>query len=213
MKLYGETRFFRIRQITLDVAVLIWVLIWVRMGVFMKRLFDKLAGPGETIEGAGAGFSRTMTDIGETFSDVPAFGDLLQSPFESAADAGAQLQAAGQGQQDLVHRIAWWLGVLLALIPIALVLIRYLPSRLSWIREASAAHRLRIDASDLQLFALRAIANRPLHELRRACKDPAGAFAQGDYTALAQFELASLGLTGKEALPHATPDPPESAER
>ena len=95
------------------------------------------------------------------FGEFPGIGDSLRAPFESAADAGLSLQEAGQGQQDLVHRIAWWLGVLLALIPITLVLIRYLPARLSWIREASAAHRLRIDASDLQLFALRAITNRP----------------------------------------------------
>jgi hypothetical protein len=195
MKLYGETGFFRLRQIATDVALVLWIILWVRVGIFMKRLFDELAGPGETIEGAGGSLSSTMRDIGASFSDVPGVGDALQAPFESAADVGVRLQEAGQGQQDLVHRIAWWLGFLLASIPIALVLIRYLPGRLSWIREASAAHRLRIDASDLQLFALRAITNRPLHELRRACKDPAAAFARGDYAPLARFELASLGLS------------------
>ena len=207
MKLYGETRFFRLRQMAVDAALVIWTIVWVRIGVFMKRLFDKLAGPGETIEGAGTSFSDTMTDISERIADIPAFGESLRTPFESAAEAGIRLQEAGQGQQDLIHRIAWWLGVLLALIPIALVFIRYLPARLSWIREASAAHRLRIDASDLQLFALRAITNRPLHELRRACKDPAEAFARGDYAPLARFELASLGLTvdGPSKLARDTP--------
>lgn len=204
MKLYGETRFFRFQQMATDILVVLWIVIWVRMGIFMKRLFDKLAGPGETIESAGGNFSTTMTDIGEQISGLPAIGDALQSPFDAASDAGLQLQQAGQGQQDLVHRIAWWLGVLLALIPITLVLIRYLPSRLSWIREASAAHRLRIDASDLQLFALRAITNRPLHELRRACKDPAAAFAEGDYEPLARFELASLGLSVERGRPSAS---------
>lgn len=195
MKLYGETRFFRLRQITTDVALVIWIIVWIRVGIFMKRLFDKLAGPGETIAGAGESFSSTMRDVGERMAEIPAFGEALQSPFDSAADAGLRLQEAGQSQQDLVHRIAWWLGFLFACIPIVLVLIRYLPARLSWIREATAAHRLRIDAADLQLFALRAITNRPLHELRRACKDPAAAFAEGDYAPLARFELASLGLS------------------
>lgn len=198
MKLYGETRFFRLRQIATDVALVVWIVLWIRIGIFMKRLFDQLAGPGQTIEGAGASFSSTMRDVGERMADIPGLGESLQSPFDSAADAGLRLQEAGQGQQDLVHRIAWWLGFLLALIPIALVLIRYLPGRISWIREASAAHRLRIDAADLQLFALRAITNRPLHELRRACKDPAAAFAQGDYAPLARFELSSLGLSLQE---------------
>jgi hypothetical protein len=194
MKLYGETRFFRYRQMSTDIAVVVWTVVWIRIGIFMKHLFERLSEPGETIESAGGGFSSTMADIGERIADLPVVGPTLRSPFEAASDAGLRLQDAGQGQQDLVHRIAWWLGVLLALIPITLVLIRYVPGRFSWIREASAAHRLRIDAADLQLFALRAITNRPLHELRRACKDPAAAFAQGDYEPLARFELASLGL-------------------
>ena len=195
MKFCGETRFFRLHQIATDVGVVVWIIVWIRIGVFMKSLFDKLAGPGETIEGAGASFSSTMSDVGERMADIPGFGDALQAPFDTASDAGLRLQEAGEGQQTLVHRIAWWLGFLLAAIPIVLILIRYLPGRLSWIREASAAHRLRIDSADLQLFALRAITNRPLHELRRACADPAAAFAQGDYAPLARFELASLGLS------------------
>jgi len=199
MKFYGETRFFRFRQIATDVGVVLWIILWVRIGLFMKRLFDELAGPGETIEGAGTSFSSTMQDVGESMSDIPGIGDAIQGAFDSASDAGMRLQDAGQGQQDLVHRIAWWLGFLLAAIPIVLILIRYIPDRLSWIREASAAHRLRIDAADLHLFALRAVTNRPLHELRRACSDPAAALAQGDYAPLARFELASLGLSLKDS--------------
>ena len=195
MKIYGETRFFRLRQMATDLGVLIWIVVWIRIGVFINALIQRLAEPGRTIEDAGASFSSTMADIGERISELPVVGGALRSPFETASEAGVTLQNAGQGQQDLIQRIAFWLGVLLAAIPIVLVLIRYLPGRLSWIREASAASRLRIDAADLQLFALRAITNRPLHELRRACKDPAAAFAQGDYEPLARFELASLGLT------------------
>lgn len=199
MKLYGETRFFRFRQIAIDVGVLLWIVLWVRIGIFMTRLVGRLAEPGRTIEDAGKSFSSTMAEIGERISDLPVLGATLQSPFDAASEAGVSLQEAGQGQQDLVHRIAFWLGFLLAAIPIVLVLLRYVPARMSWIREATAAHRLRIDSADLQLFALRAITNRPLHELRRACKDPAASFAQGDYEPLARFELASLGLTLDES--------------
>ena len=194
MKFYGESSFFRLRQIAADVGVLLWTVLWIRIGFFMRDLIDRLSGPGETIENAGNSFSSTMLDVSDKIADVPLVGEDLRAPFEAASDVGLRLQEAGQGQQDLVHRIAFWLGLLLAVIPITLMLIRYVPSRLSWIREASAAHRLRIDASDLQLFALRAITNRPLHELARACKDPAAAFAAGDYAPLAKFELASLGL-------------------
>ena len=104
------------------------------------------------------------------------------------------MERAGLAQQEVVQDLATWLGVLLALIPISYVAYRYLPDRWRWIREAGAASMLRIDAADLQLFALRAIARQPLYELRRATPDPAAALAQGDYEPLASLELASLGL-------------------
>lgn len=63
-----------------------------------------------------------------------------------------------------------------------------------WILEASAASKLRIDADDLRLFAIRAIATRPLYELRRACPDPAGCLADENYEPLAALELSALGL-------------------
>ncbi len=61
-------------------------------------------------------------------------------------------------------------------------------------RAATAASRLRLDSDDLYIFALRAIATRPWHELRRVTPDPAGAFSAGDYEALAALELSALGL-------------------
>jgi hypothetical protein len=61
-------------------------------------------------------------------------------------------------------------------------------------REAGAAADLRIDADDLRLFALRAVANAPLHVLRRATPDPAAALERGDDDALAGIELERLGL-------------------
>jgi hypothetical protein len=56
------------------------------------------------------------------------------------------------------------------------------------------AARLRDDRADLHLFALRAVANRPLRQLHRVTPDPAGALAAGDYEGLAALELNALGL-------------------
>ena len=60
--------------------------------------------------------------------------------------------------------------------------------------EATAARAIRESAADLHLFALRAVANRPLSELRRVTPDPAGALMSGDVEDLARLELAALGL-------------------
>jgi hypothetical protein len=194
MKLYAETPRYRARQLLADAATVIWIVIWVRIGFFMRDLVDRLAGPGETVENAGRSFSGTVDSFGSNLDDLPVLGDLLQRPFENIASAGRTLQEAGVSQQNAVHRLAFWLGLLIALIPIGYVLLKYVPGRLRWMREAGAASSLRIDSEDFELFAIRALANQPLYELRRASDDPAAAFAARDFEPLAALELGQLGL-------------------
>lgn len=194
VKIYAETPGFRTRQVIADIAIVLWVFLWVRIGLRVQELVNALGTPGRTIEDAGSGFTETLLSAAREVGDVPVVGDALQSPLEAAADAGRVLQRAGASQQEVVHTLALWLGILLALVPILFGLFQWLPRRVRWIREASAAHRLRVDSDDLQLFALRAIATRPLDRLRRAAPDPAAAFAQGDYEPLAAIELEELGL-------------------
>lgn len=194
MKLYAETPAYRGRQVMRDLGVALWTYVWIRVGMGMHDLVTKLAAPGRTIESAGGDLAGNFTSISQEVADVPVVGGALQAPFDAAARASRVLGDAGAEQQEVVMTFALWLGILLALIPILYLLMRYLPARWTWVRDASAAHMLKIDADDLQLFALRAIANRPLHELRKATPDPAGAMAAGDYEALAALELNALGL-------------------
>ena len=193
-KLYAEVPRYRNRQVLQDLALLAWGYLWARVGMHVHDLVMRLAGPGETVERAGVGLSGTLADISSKVGDIPLVGGSLQAPFAAAGEAGAALQRAGVAQQEVVQDLAQWLGVLLAVIPISYVAYRYLPDRWRWIREASAASTLRIDAEDLHLFALRAIARQPLYELQRVAADPAAALAHGDYEALASLELGSLGL-------------------
>lgn len=199
MKLYAEVPYHRTRQILLDAAVAVWAVLWIRIGMWMNTLVNRLQGPGRSIEDAGAGIAGNLNSVSERVGGVPLVGDTLQSPFEAAARAGTVLQEAGQTHQDVIHTLALWLGILFAVIPIGYVLLRFLPARLRWIREASAAAHLRIDAEDLQLFAIRAVATRPLYELRRACDDPAGCLARGEYEPLAALELGALGLEPRQS--------------
>jgi hypothetical protein len=200
MRIYAEKAGRASRQIASDLVVAWWIGLWVWIGMRIHDLVNKLAGPGRTMEEAGAGFATTLRDAGREVADVPVVGDALRTPLDAAAEAGATLQRAGQAQQDVVHTLALWLGIILAFLPIAMVLFRYLPDRIRWIREAGAAIRIRGRAHEnLYLFALRAIATRPLPELRRATPDPGHAFATGDYEALAAMELDELGLRAAPA--------------
>jgi len=194
VKLYAETSGLRARQVLGDLAVVAWTAAWVWAGVTLYRLVEKLAVPGARLEQAGGGFAGDVAEIQQKVGRVPVVGNELQGPFGRLAGVGQTLADAGATQQQVVHQLALWLGVLVAAVPIVTLLLAWLPRRVSWAREAGAASRLRLAGADLELFALRAVANRPLRQLHRVTPDPAGALRAGEYEALADLELRALGL-------------------
>ena len=79
--------------------------------------------------------------------------------------------------------------------PILIVGAIWLVLRWRFVRRASAAQRFIDAAPDLDLFALRAMANQPMPRLARISDDPAGAWRRGDLDvihALALLELADV---------------------
>jgi hypothetical protein len=194
VKLYAETAGLRARQLLGDLAVLAWTAAWVAAGLTLYRLVEKLAAPGALVEQAGSNLAADVAEIQQKVGRLPVVGGDLQDPFGRLAGVGRTLADAGATQQEVVHQLALWLGVVVAAVPIAVLLVAWLPRRIAWAREAGAAARLRLDGADLQLFALRAVANRPLRELHRVTPDPAGDLRAGEYEALADLELRALGL-------------------
>jgi hypothetical protein len=194
VKLYAETSGLRARQVLGDLAVVAWTAAWVWAGVTLYRLVEKLAVPGARLEQAGGGFAGDVAEIQQKVGRLPVVGGELQDPFGRLAGVGRTLADAGATQQQIVHQLALWLGVLVAAVPIVALLLAWLPRRVAWAREAGAASRLRLAGADLELFALRAVANRPLRQLHRVTPDPTGALRAGDYEALADLELRALGL-------------------
>jgi hypothetical protein len=166
-------------------------------GSALYRLVGKLAVPGARLEQAGGGFAGDVAEIQQKVGRLPVVGGDLQGPFGRLAGVGRTLADAGATQQQVVHQLATWLGVLVAAVPIAALLVAWLPRRVAWAREAGAASRLRLAGAELELFALRAVANRPLRELHRVTPDPAGALRAGEYEALADLELRALGLRAR----------------
>ena len=194
MKLYAETSGLRARQLLGDLAVLAWTAAWVWAGLTLYRLVERLAGPGARLEQAGGGFAGDVAEIQQKVGRLPVVGGELQDPFGRLSGVGRTLADAGATQQEVVHQLALWLGVVVAAVPIVVLLLVWLPRRVAWSREAGAASRLRLDGADLELFALRAVANRSLRELHKVTPDPAGDLRAGEFEALADLELRALGL-------------------
>jgi hypothetical protein len=194
VRLYAETPARRARQLAGDLLVLAWTAAWVLAGRSLYLLVEKLAAPGRTVERAGTAFATDVGEIQQKIGRIPVVGGELQGPFGRLGGVGSVLAEAGSTQQQVVHDLALWLGVLVAAVPIVALLVTWLPGRVAWAREAGAASRLRLDGADLELFALRAVANRSLRELYKVNPDPAGALRSGNYADLAALELRTLGL-------------------
>lgn len=194
MKLYADSPRLRSRQVLADLAVLVLASTSVRVGLAVRRTVGRLGEPGAALERAGDQLSDAAGQGAATAGNVPGVGETLSRPFEWLGGSGGTLAEAGARQQEAVLSLGTTLGLVIAVLPILLLLALYLPSRLRWIREATSAQRFR-DAG-AQFFALRALAGRPLRELRRVSDDPWGDYEAGRYRVLANLELESLGLRG-----------------
>lgn len=197
MTLYSDLPRRRALQVLADVGAVLWVWLWVRIALVVHEATLTLAEPGRRLESAGSGFRVRMTDAGNTVDDLPLLDDRIAAPFRSAAGVGSEFEAAGADLVSAVERFALVLALVTALAPILLGVGLWLARRVRFVRRASAARRF-VDADpDLDLFALRAMANQPMHRLARISPDPAGAWRRGEadvVRALAVLELRESGL-------------------
>jgi len=198
VKLYAERLPIAIRQLLTDIAVVIWVYLWVRVGLRVHDMVEKLAVPGQKLQSAGGGIADNLADAGSKVNRVPLVGDQLVKPFNGAADAARAIADAGRQQQHVVDQMSVLLAILAVSVPLALVVFLWLPFRLRWMRRAGVASAVRAEPAGRDLLALRALASRPLDELTRLGPDIAQSWRNGDaeaVDALAELELKRLGLT------------------
>jgi hypothetical protein len=197
MRIYADRLPTAARQLLTDLFVVAWIYLWIRAAMALHDLVQKLAVPGQKLEGAGGGLADNLADAGGKLDRVPVVGDELTAPFDRAADAARAMADAGRDQQELVGDLALALSLALLVFPLGLVLLGWLPLRLRWMRRAGAARALRAAPAGRDLLALRALATQPLRRLTRIDPDVAQAWRRGDdaaVEALAALELRALGL-------------------
>jgi hypothetical protein len=194
MRLYADLPSVRRRQIIGDLFVLGWIVVWIWVGLFLYNLVAFLGIPGELLEDAAQEVAGAFGDVADTLGDAPVLGDALATPFDGAESAVSGIADAGRSQQEAAIRLARWVGVVVAALPIAIALILWLPGRLRWIRASQMASALRDDTA---LFAMRALANRPVRQLAAIDPAPGAAVLRGDsgvIEALAALELGAMGV-------------------
>jgi hypothetical protein len=197
IRLYADRPLPAARQLLTDLFVVAWVIFWVWAAMRLYDLVEKLAVPGQKMEGAGTGIADNLSEAGSKVDRVPAVGDALAKPFEKAADAARALAEAGRDQQETVRDIALALSLAMLAVPLALVLFGWLPLRIRWMRRAGTAAALRGVPAGRDLLAMRALATQPLRRLAVLGPDPVNAWRRGDEStvdALAALELRRLGM-------------------
>lgn len=211
MKVYAELPSRRLAQVVGDLLFVAWLVACAWLGHAVHDATMQLAGPGRQVESASSGLADRLRDAGSAVGDLPVVGDQASQPLGDAGSAADQLARSGRDEVRAVETLAGWLGWTVALAPMVVVAAAYLPSRVRFVRRATAGRALVDSAADLDLFALRALAHQPLHRLSAISDDPARAWREQQpepVRALAALELRDAGLNPRRIAPAPTPPTP-----
>jgi hypothetical protein len=201
---YAQHPAVRLRQLGADVGMLAWVVVWVLVARAVHAAVLVLAEPGRAVEDLGRSVAANMGSAADAAERVPLVGDELAAPFGTLADASGSVGGAGQSAQDAVGTLSTVLAVVLVVLPVGWLLLRWLPWRLRYARDAGAARRLLAGTPDLDILAARTLATAPLTRLAALPAGTGAAWHAGDpaaVRALAGLELGRLGLRLPEAAP------------
>ncbi|TCO26623.1 hypothetical protein EV652_107516 [Kribbella steppae] len=197
MKLYSDVGSQRFGQVVGDLMLVGWIWLCVELGQLVFRITNALGAPGRKAAEAGDGLAGDLRRMSEPIGKVPVVGDQLRSPVDGAAGAAGKLAEAGRDQAHAVEQLAYLLAGVTIGLPVLFALLIWMPRRIRFSRRASAARKFIDSDADLDLFALRAMANQPMHRLAKISDDPVAAWREGDteiITRLADLELRSTGL-------------------
>jgi hypothetical protein len=181
-----------------DLIALVLVALFVWCGVKVYDAVERLSVLGTGVADAGTSMQSGFGSAADAVNGVPLVGDTLANALKSAGSAtGGNLASVGnQGATD-VHRLALLLGALVALLPLAVLLLVMLPRRIRQVRSLTAAATVLSGASDPSLrglLASRAAFALPYDVLLRYTRDPFGDLAAGRLDALVSATLEEAGL-------------------
>jgi hypothetical protein len=194
----GDTQLLSARTVRwIDIGVIVWVVVWVALGVLIWhdiRAQSQLSGDVIKIGTAVQDTGQALSVVG----GLPLVGGTIGDFAAEIEKMGAEVTANGQESGAGIERIAVIAGLGVGILPAAMILFLYLPVRVRWRRYIGAvADALPDSAGDPvfeQYLARRAADTLPFDRLRALSDDPWRAIASGDYRALADAELARLGL-------------------
>ncbi|MFJ9863840.1 hypothetical protein [Streptomyces sp. NPDC101165] len=198
MRLYAQTPARRSRQVLADLIAAALIAAAVEFALTVHDAIMLLAEPGRKAQSAGDDLATGLDDAADAASKVPLIGGSLKKPLQSAAGAGTGLADAGQSLQHIVDQVATLTAVALIVLPVAFVLLLWLPPRLRWIRHSATTRRLLDTPGGADLLALRALTG-PQRDLAAVPTPPGGladAWRRKDQRAISDLSEVALRRAG-----------------
>ena len=197
VRLYPERPAAVARRAAADLLVAGWLVLCVRSAFWLHELLEKLASPGEQLERLAGGLAIDLDSAGRHISQVPLVGDEAAEPLARAAGTAQSVADAARAQQHWAHETAYLIPAVFAAVPLAYVVLLWLPRRMRWARRVATIAALRDNPQGRDLLALRALATQPVSALTALGPSIAAAWRAGDtqaVQALAALELTAAGL-------------------
>ncbi|OYO09646.1 hypothetical protein [Enemella evansiae] len=198
MALYARPSWKLARQVSADLFVVAWTIAWCVVSWFVHRTISAVAQPARDTAAAAIKARDGFLSAGNSAAGVPLAGAELRKPFDTAAASLNDVITAANQQVTTIEQVASVVAIVVVVMPVSVLLAFWLPARWRFHRTSSAAKRFIDSDADVDLFALRAMANQPMAELGRISDDPVGDWRAGDpevIRALADLELRRSGLS------------------
>ena len=179
-----------------DGLVAFWVLLWLVVAASTAVTIWQLSSLGDTLTQSGEAVGSAAEAL-RALGDLPLVGE---GPRELAAEAGAtaeQVIADGRTVTNRLRQLAVLLGLAIFFIPVTPLVGLWLPLRLRRAREARMIEQALVDDPGEPLdryLARRATTALPYEAVRSAFEDGVGRLTREQERALADAELARMGL-------------------
>jgi hypothetical protein len=198
MPLYPELRGPRARALVGDLLAVVLLVLFAWAGLKVHDAVDRLAVLGEGVQASGGAIQKGFDSAADAVDGTPIVGDEIGDGLRSAGEgSGGEVVDLGEEGEEGAHDLANVLGFVTFALPALLVIVVWLPGRVSQIRRLRAASQVlgdRATPERRRLLAMRAAFSLPYGQLLAYTRDPIGDLEDGRYDALVAAALEDAGL-------------------
>jgi hypothetical protein len=202
--LYPELRGPRYRALVGDLVAIALLLIFAWAGLKVHDAVDKLAVLGEGVQASGGVVRDGFDSAADAVDGTPVVGEELAEGLRSAGEgSGGEVVELGEQGEEGAHDLANVLGFVTFALPALIVLVIWLPGRVSQVKRLRAASQVLRDGESEErrrLLAMRAAFSLPYGQLLGYTRDPLGDLESGRYDALVAAALEDAGLKSSRTL-------------